>query len=236
MPEIYATAHFTQYGQYDKAYTQRKRFVEEIDSQDGACTTETKTYWKSVNDWRTLLVTIPYEERQEIIFEYLDFHLLEDNEAETLLDAFNRLDPFIAAVSKRALIDFFENNALEHATRASVNKHQSKFGLLIAGLGGDILKHEQDMFRKTKCPSMFWKETRLELMEEECEKFGHSSRCKTYIKDGECSWLDRETKKSLKIGMQRKNWFADNKRMENLKLKATGYYIEELKKDPKFNF
>ena len=31
MPEIYATAHFTQYGRYDKAYTQRKRFVEEID-------------------------------------------------------------------------------------------------------------------------------------------------------------------------------------------------------------
>ena len=236
MPEIYATAHFTQYGRYDKSRTQREKFLREVNSPDGACSTDTKNYWKSVQDWRTLLVTVPYEERKQIVFEYLDFNVLDDDEINSLTEAFNRLDPFIATVSKRALISYFEKNIEIHKARAEMNKHQSKWCLLITTLGGEILAHEQELFIKNKCPSIFWKEERLELMEEECEKYNHSSRCITYIKDGECNWLDRQTKKSLKVGMQRKNYMADLHKWQSLKNKVVGMYIEELRKDPRYNY
>jgi len=236
MTDIYATSHFASYGKPDKQEQQRKRFISEIQSEEGAHSSELKNYWKNSNNWRNLLVTTSKERRKEIILEYLDIDILRNSSAKDIDEAFDKLNPYISSVSERALINFFENQEVVHQAIGAMKREKPTYGLTITGLGQDILFWEKKMFKHNKCPSMLWDENRVELIEIPCEDDEHRADCKQYHQDGESTWHDRETARSKKIGMQRKKFMTDAAKLKELKFKAIGNLITALKKEPDYSY
>ena len=76
MSEIFATNHFSNIGIPDKTRQRRKRFLTEVQSENGAHSSEMGQYWKYAKNWRNLLVTIPKVDMKKIFVEYLDINIL----------------------------------------------------------------------------------------------------------------------------------------------------------------
>jgi len=235
MTDIYATSNFANYGKPDKQEQQRKRFMSEIQSTYGAHSSELKKYWKNSNNWRNLLVPASKKRRKEIILEYLDIDILRNSSAKDIDEAFERLNPYIASVSERALINFFENQKVVHQAIGAMKRERPTYGLTITHLGQDILFWEKKMFKHTKCPSVLWDENRVELSELPCEDYDHRADCKEYHQDGESTWHDIETARSKRIGLQRKKFMTDQARLQELKFKAVGNLISALQKEPDYS-
>ena len=238
MSEIFATNHFSNIGIPDKTRQRRKRFLKEVQDPDGygAHSSEMGQYWKYAKNWRNLLVTIPKVDMKKIFVEYLDINILKTSNAKDIDDAFERIYPYISSVSKRALVDFFEKQDVVHKAIGALKRTKPNYGLTTHILAQDILLWETKLFKTTKCPPSYWLENRIELMEIPCEDDDHRWDCKQYHQDGVTEWLDRETIISRKIGLQRKNFMADQAKLKELKFKAIANLIIALKKEPDYSY
>jgi len=239
---VYATSNFANYGKPDKQEKQRKRFMREIQSEYGAHSSELKNYWQRSNSWRNLLVCSTKEERKQIFLDYLDMDILQTASAKDIDEAFEKINPYISSVSKRALLSFFENQDAVHKAMGAIKTVRPSYGLTIYYLAQDILFWESKMFKINKCPAILWEENRIELFEIPCEDDDHRADCKQYHQDGETTWLDREKvlnnnkKKISKFGLRRKKFITDEAKLKELKFKAIGNLISSLKKEPDYSY
>lgn len=225
MSDIVGTNNFTQYGREDKNQVNRKEFLKGIWSERGVHSSEIKKTWNKSKNWLNLLTTMEKKERKEIVLAYLDINAYRD--AETVLEAYEKLDPYIQYVSYRALVDFFEKNKVVQDAISAVGKTKPENRLLVSQLGWDILNWEQKMFKQQSCPKMFYTPARLVLYTVECEDDNHRADCIQYHADGENSWADS----GAIIGVGRKEFYSDQVEMRNLKLKLWTTLFTKLMKE-----